>query len=605
MSASHRQAINSKPVQLDVNYVIQSYPKTPDERKFLEATIMNSFIFMDLSPWERNMLLDALQPETVPENTVVIQQGDTGDYFYIVESGSVDYYLGDKPVSEEVEIRKRALKVPSEYGKNVGTCVKGGSFGELALLYDCPRAVSCITSSPTVTLWKVDQQTFRRTVTRHAQKESSELKGLIRKITLFKDLDETTVSRFIHSMTTVFWKEGDRIVQKGEEGTVFYIIKEGTVKCHDIGLGESTFEDLVLGPGNWFGERAILTGEPRAANVTALSSCTTLAMDRQSFEETIGPLQGLMEREMRKRVLRGLQIFSNSNITDPELDLIVDHMSQVVYKAGEMLAEVGKPNTLKLWLIREGKLAVSSSKNDSILRLGSGDYFGDKTIKLDDNTKKSTRSATVEEDLVAWVLTRDQIESVIGDIDRLGRGNVTSTTSASADDSMSEHMENLEIQAAPPLNELKYHRILGIGAFGKVWLVEHEPKQSGGFFKKKKKIEVVGPPRVFALKVMSKRKVVEAQLEEAIIRERNFLSELKHPFILHLVASYQDDRKLYLLLPLVQGGELFSVLHNNKTKGKGLSNYAAAFYGACVIEALGHFHQRKIACKYSLLYFRI
>jgi cAMP-dependent protein kinase regulator len=597
MSAGHRQAINSKPVQLDANYVIQSYPKTPEERKFLEATIMNSFIFMDLSSWERNMLLDALQPETVPENTVVIQQGDTGDYFYIVQTGSVDYYLGDKPVSEEVEAKKRPLKVPIEYGKNVGTCVKGGSFGELALLYDCPRAVSCITSSPSSTLWKVDQQTFRRTVTRHAQKESSELKGLIRKITLFKDLDETTVSRFIHSMTTVFWKEGDRIVQKGEEGTVFYIIKEGTVKCHDIGLGESTFEDLVLGPGNWFGERAILTGEPRAANVTALSSCTTLAMDRQSFEETIGPLQGLMEREMRKRVLRGLQIFSNSNITDPELDLIVDNMSQVVYKAGEKLAEVGKPNTMKLWLIREGKLAVSSSKNDGLVYLGSGDYFGDKTIKLDDNTKKSTRSATVEEDLVAWVLTRDQIEAVIGDIDRLGRGAITTVASASADDSMSEHMENLEIEEAPPLNELKYHRILGIGAFGKVWLVEHEPKQGGGFFKKKKKIEVVGPPKVFALKVMSKRKVVEAQLEEAIIRERNFLAELRHPFILHLVSSYQDDRKLYLLLPLVQGGELFSVLHNNKTKGKGLSNYAASFYGACVIEALGHFHQRKIACK--------
>jgi protein kinase A len=147
------------------------------------------------------------------------------------------------------------------------------------------------------------------------------------------------------------------------------------------------------------------------------------------------------------------------------------------------------------------------------------------------------------------------------------------------------------------LNELKYHRILGIGAFGKVWLVEHEPKQGGGLFKKKKKIDRAGPPRVFALKVMSKRKVLESQLEDAIIRERNFLAVLRHPFILHLIQSYQDDRRLYLLLPLVQGGELFSVLHNNKVKGKGLSNYASAFYGACIIEALGHFHQRKIACK--------
>lgn len=590
--ASHRQAINSRPVQIDEDYVPPSFPKSPEERKFLEATVKNSFIFSDLSPAERDMMLDAFQSETVPQNTVVITQGDTGDYFYIVQSGTVDYFLSDKPIGEEAEQQGRSIKVPDDYGKNVGTCGKGGSFGELALLYDCPRAVSCIASTPKVTLWKVDQKTFRRTVTRHAQKESSELKGLIRKISLFKDLDETTINRFIHSMTTVFWKEGDRIVQKGEEGTVFYIIKEGQVKCHDIGLGGSTFEDQILGPGQWFGERALLTGEPRAANVTALTPVSTLAMDRQSFEEAIGPLQGLMEREMRKRFLKGLKIFSASNITDPEIEHLVDQMQQYAYPVGHKLAEAGRPCLQNLWIIRQGRLIVHNQQDDSMVNLGSGDYFGEQSINIDDPNKKSARSATVEEELVAWVLSRDQLESVIGDIDRLGQ-----TATDHYNDSVSESMESLDIEEPPPLNELKLHRILGIGAFGKVWLVEHELKQGGGLFKKKKKVDRPGPPRVFALKVMSKRKVLESQLEEAIIRERNFLAILKHPFILHLVQSYQDDRRLYLLLPLVQGGELFSVLHNNKQKGRGLSNYSAAFYGACIIEALGHFHQRKIACK--------
>lgn len=588
---NHRQAINSRPVLIDDDYVLPSYPKTPQERKFLEGTIKNSFIFMDLSSSERNVLLDALQPETVAQNTVIITQGDTGDYFYIVQSGNVDYYLSDKPIEDPDAEGGTQLRVPDDYGKNVGTCGMGGSFGELALLYDCPRAVSCIASSPVVNLWKVDQKTFRRTVTRHAQKESSELKGLIRKITLFKDLDETTVSRFIHSMTTVFWKKGDRIVQKGEEGTVFYIIKEGNVKCHDIGLGGSTFEDLVLGPGNWFGERALLTGEPRAANVTALTPVTTLAMDRTSFEESIGPLHGLMEREMRKRFLKGLHIFSNSNITDPELEHLVDQMVEVTYAKGSKLVEAGKSYSPNLWVIRQGKLVVHNEKSDTILQLGSGDYFGESSMKVEDANRKSLKTAAVEEELVAWVLTRDQIELVIGDIDRLGQ------VSDSLDASFSDNLDTLEIEEPPPLSELKLHRILGIGAFGKVWLVEHEQKQGGGLFKKKKKVDRAGPARVFALKIMSKRKVLESQLEEAIMRERNFLAVLKHPFILHLIQSYQDDRRLYLLLPLVQGGELFSVLHNNKVKGRGLSNYAAAFYGACIIEALGHFHQRKIACK--------
>jgi CRP-like cAMP-binding protein len=105
-------------------------------------------------------------------------------------------------------------------------------------------------------------------------------------------LDESTISRFINAMTPVKFKKDDQIVQKGQVGTVFYIIQEGKVKIHDIGLGDSQYEDQIFGPGDSFGERALLTGEPRAANATALTDVSTLAMDRETFEETIGPLQG-------------------------------------------------------------------------------------------------------------------------------------------------------------------------------------------------------------------------------------------------------------------------------------------------------------------------
>ena len=70
------------------------------------------------------------------------------------------------------------------------------------------------------------------------------------------------------------------------------------------------------------------------------------------------------------------------------------------------------------------------------------------------------------------------------------------------------------------------------------------------------------------------------------------LELLHHPFILHMVSSFQDEYNLYLVLPVIQGGELFSVVSQ---KRKGLPVYDAAFYGIGIIEALGHFHHRYIA----------
>ena len=80
------------------------------------------------------------------------------------------------------------------------------------------------------------------------------------------------------------------------------------------------------------------------------------------------------------------------------------------------------------------------------------------------------------------------------------------------------------------------------------------------------------------------------------MRERELLGLLHHPFILDMVASFQDNHNLYMLLPLIQGGELFSrVASASMEHGEGLSSKDSAFYTGCVVEALGHFHHRYIA----------
>jgi serine/threonine protein kinase len=62
-------------------------------------------------------------------------------------------------------------------------------------------------------------------------------------------------------------------------------------------------------------------------------------------------------------------------------------------------------------------------------------------------------------------------------------------------------------------------------------------------------------PNAFALKTISKRVVLKSNLVAAVLREKNVLESIQHPFLLSLVQSFQDKDNLYLMLDLVLGGE--------------------------------------------------
>lgn len=90
---------------------------------------------------------------------------------------------------------------------------------------------------------------------------------------------------------------------------------------------------------------------------------------------------------------------------------------------------------------------------------------------------------------------------------------------------------------------------IGRGGFGKVWKVTH---------KKYKK--------VFALKEMSKAKVIDKRSERSIKAERDLLSRLRHPFIVNMHYSFQDVHNLYLVMDLLTGGDMRYHLSNMNRK---------------------------------------
>lgn len=131
------------------------------------------------------------------------------------------------------------------------------------------------------------------------------------------------------------------------------------------------------------------------------------------------------------------------------------------------------------------------------------------------------------------------------------------------------------------LQDLQYHRMLGEGFFGQVWLVSSSNKDENESSNQKRCWH--------ALKKLSKYHLLCEHQVENTVREKQILQQLRHPGIVKLVASCQDDSSLYLLQEFCQGGELFSLLHR-PGHAAGLPEAHCQFYAACLADALWYMH---------------
>ena len=90
---------------------------------------------------------------------------------------------------------------------------------------------------------------------------------------------------------------GTAIISQGEIGDDFYIIKSGSVSVSTQEQGEVA----TLSDGAFFGEMALLSDEPRAATITALTTVLCLVLERATFTKLLGPLRALLDATAEKR----------------------------------------------------------------------------------------------------------------------------------------------------------------------------------------------------------------------------------------------------------------------------------------------------------------
>jgi CRP-like cAMP-binding protein len=112
--------------------------------------------------------------------------------------------------------------------------------------------------------------------------ETKAIVGMLQKAPLWAGLTEKELKVIARSFKELKYESGDFIVHKGERGIGFYLIVDGTVEVRTDGRVLSR-----LGPGQFFGEMALLDGQPRSADVVALEPSKCLALSSWNFNSIV------------------------------------------------------------------------------------------------------------------------------------------------------------------------------------------------------------------------------------------------------------------------------------------------------------------------------
>lgn len=252
-----------------------SHEKTKDVHDMLIDVVAHNILFKSCPREERDAIVEVFEKCVFEKDEFVIRKGEKGDHFYVVDQGVCSAW---------------------DNGQKVGKVLdRGVCFGELALMYNQPRAID-IKAQTAVVLWRIERMSYKQIVLHFKQKRMSASLHMLQNISvndckLGETLDMFELQTLVGALERESFDEGDVIIRQGSHGDHFYIIESGGVGVHkEDNLGKSE-KVAVLNKGDYFGEKALLSEDLRAASIIAETRVECLTLSRQDFISLVGTVQ--------------------------------------------------------------------------------------------------------------------------------------------------------------------------------------------------------------------------------------------------------------------------------------------------------------------------
>jgi CRP-like cAMP-binding protein/Zn-dependent protease len=243
--------------------------------------------FEDLPVEVLNDLAGRIQLKALPRGEAVFRQGDRADAFYVVRNGRV--------AVEDVDPDSGDVRVIRTFGR-------GESFGELGLLGTAPRQAT-LRAIDDAELFRVDKNAFDRLLADAIEvpdfEPTMQAYAELRALPPFRRLSTPDLAELLEQGEWLTVSPGEALVEQGDAGDAFYVIGSGRAEVRQNG-------DRIreLGPGDHFGEIALLEDVPRTASVIATTPVRVFELDRTGFDRVVvsafrsGTLRTAIDRTM-------------------------------------------------------------------------------------------------------------------------------------------------------------------------------------------------------------------------------------------------------------------------------------------------------------------
>jgi len=547
--------------------------KEEEERliKHITKSLKEIPLLSNLSEAELLALAGGFNLRSYNKGDYVMRAGETGDEFYFIDEGTADVLM----VKEDGAETKIASLRNADY------------FGEQSLLTDSVRSAS-IRASSDLQVFVLNRQQFQALTTKSevlfAQRravvaedveedkvpEASEydddtfnfIKGSIKTNMLFKDSEENLLNKIVPYFQQATFAAGEVIIAEGElNATKFFCIQQGECQVSTKKDG-----DIVkLSTGKTFGELALLYNAPRNATVKAVGEVSVFVMERSAYRY-VNVTMHQEEDDSRFGFLRSVKLFQP--LLANEITLIDMALTSRSCEPDELIFNQGDSPDY-FFIVKEGTCegsAVKENETEEFVK-NVGGFFGELAL-LNDEPRNATIRAG-KSGCVLLQLSREDFIQLLGPLRNILDRNAKQYELPVND----RHLLDEDSSKICELHELKTIGLLGRGAFGKVTLVvDPNTKKS------------------YALKAIKKKQIEEIGQSSHIVNEKRVMMMMNNRFLVNLRRTYKDAWRVYFLVDVCLGGELFTILRKKRSFNEDYTR----FYIACVVEAFSYMHNMNI-----------
>lgn len=315
----------------------------------LRAALNREVLFIGLGDKMIDKMIDKMYKIECPKNECVIKQNETGDAYFVIESGKFIIIHRGHDKKDKV----------------VGAAGPKSAFGEGSLLYSSPRGATLKAKEDAI-VWALDAEEFikiRQKYSKKKTKKSEKKVKWLKKTKLFSNFHIQDVADIADAVKPILYRKESEIISHGEDSTHFFIVYRGKCEAYVYDEHHKNKKKFAkYSSGDCFGEHGIVYKRNR--------ECTVIATSDEVICYVLNALEftKLVKSTQRKNVPKYDEVILNKKF-NPQIKCKLSQLSHCgvlgvgTFAQVSLVEDTMTGNTYSLKKIRKNRIVDTNQHN--------------------------------------------------------------------------------------------------------------------------------------------------------------------------------------------------------------------------------------------------